>query len=149
MIFKKSNITDVDFILQGVIDINNIENIPINIELEKNCVMNAINNSWIIIAENDSDKLGFIWFNITNKYFMGHDYTPFNEDYIWISSIWTKPTHRNKNVASQLYEHVFNKAKELGIKKIWLDIYNSNLKSIDFHIKKGFKPEITLYSLDV
>ena len=41
MIFKKSNITDVDFILQGVIDINNIENIPINIELEKNFLANA------------------------------------------------------------------------------------------------------------
>ena len=36
-----------------------------------------------------------------------------------------------------------------SIKKIWLDIYMSNEKSIHFHNKLGFQPQITLYSKDI
>ena len=152
MNFRKSTIGDVDFILRGIIEIYNIENVLVDVELEKNNIINAIStidNTWIIIAENESQKLGFVWFINTNKCFFGVDYTPMDENYIWISSTWTDPAHRNKNVASQLYQCVIDKAKELNVKKIWLNIYNSNKKSIDFYTKKGFAPEITLFSLDI
>jgi len=69
--------------------------------------------------------------------------------YMFISYIWVIESSRNKGIATQLYEKVINYAKEHTIKKIWLDIYTSNEKSIRFHNKLGFQPHIMLYSKDI
>ena len=52
---------------------------------------------------------------------------------MFISYIWVIESFRNKGVANQLYDKVINYAKENNIKKIWLDIFMSNEKSINFH----------------
>ena len=117
-------------------------------------IYDAINNKTIIVAEDNSNNnsnevIGFIWFNITNKSFYGLDYGNLENNYMFISYVWVIETSRDKGIASQLYDRVINYAKENNIKKIWLDIYMSNEKSIKFHNKLGFEPQITLYSKDI
>ena len=68
---------------------------------------------------------------------------------MFISYIWVIESFRNKGVANQLYDKVINYAKENNIKKIWLDIFMSNEKSINFHNKLGFTPQIMLYSKNI
>ncbi len=68
---------------------------------------------------------------------------------MFISYIWVQESFRNNGIALQLYDKVINYAKENNIKKIWLDIYMSNEKSLNFHKKLDFKPQIMLYSKDI
>ena len=68
---------------------------------------------------------------------------------MFISYIWVIESSRNKGIGIELYNKVIDYAKENTIKKIWLDIYMSNEKSIHFHNKLGFQPQITLYSKDI
>lgn len=147
--FQNATFNDLEFILEGVIEINELENEQVNVEVEKDNIKNAINKSKILLCLEENIKVGFIWFSISNKCFIGLDCTPFEENYIWITTIWIKAEFRNKGIAKLLYEQVNIKAKELNIKKIWLDIYNSNNKSIEFHKKLGFIPEFTVFSLNV
>jgi len=111
-------------------------------------ILKAIINSHIIIAY-DFNNIGFISYNVTNECFVGFDYSPIAEKYIWILYVWVSSECRNKGTAKLLYEYVKNHGSKLEIKKIWLDIYNSNTKSIEYHTKLGFIPEITLYVLNM
>ena len=117
--------------------------------LDVNEISNAIEKNTIIVSEKKNEVVGFIWFNITNKSFYGLDYGNLENHYMFISYIWVIESSRNKGIAMQLYERVINYAKEHHIKKIWLDIYMSNEKSIHFHNKLGFQPQIMLYSKDI
>ena len=121
-------------------------------------IYTAIDKNTIIVAEKNTNNtnnnnivIGFIWFNITNKCFYGLDYGNLKNQYMFISYIWVIETFRNKGIAMQLYDKVINYAKEnyTNIKKIWIDIYMTNEKSINFHNKLGFSPQIMLYSKDI
>jgi ribosomal protein S18 acetylase RimI-like enzyme len=158
--FAKS--TDIDVIMKGILEILFLEENKNSFFSEEkhqeqyNLICNAIDKNTIIVSENNTNNInnnneviGFIWFNITNKSFYGLDYGNLENHYMFISYIWVLESFRNKGIAKQLYDKVIHYAKENNIKKIWLDIYTSNKKSINFHSKLGFHPEITLYSKDI
>ena len=155
--YRFATIVDIDIIMKGILEILFLEeNKTCFFSEDKkqeqlNLMCEAINNKTIIVAENNSnnDVLGFIWFNITNKSFYGLDYGNLENNYMFISYIWVVEISRDKGIASKLYDKVITYAKENNIKKIWLDIYMSNEKSIEFHNKLGFTPQITLYSKDI
>ena len=158
--YRVATIVDIDIIMKGILEILFLEeNKTCFFSEDKNqeqlkLIYDAINNKTIIVAEDNSNNnsnevIGFIWFNITNKSFYGLDYGNLENNYMFISYVWVIETSRDKGIASQLYDRVINYAKENNIKKIWLDIYMSNEKSIKFHNKLGFEPQITLYSKDI
>ena len=146
---------DIDFIMKGILEILFLEENKTSFFSEEknqeqlNLIGNAISENTIIIAENNSEVMGFIWFNVTHKCFYGLDYGNLENQYMFISYIWVIEAYRNKGIASKLYDKVIDIAKEKNIKKIWIDIYMSNEKSIHFHNKLGFKQQITLYSKDI
>jgi ribosomal protein S18 acetylase RimI-like enzyme len=156
--------TDIDIIMKGILEILFLEENKTSFFSEEkhqeqyNLICNAIDKNTIIVSEintnttnNTTEVIGFIWFNITNKSFYGVDYGNVENQYMFISYIWVIESFRNKGIAKQLYDKVIHYAKENmpNIKKIWLDIYMSNEKSIHFHSKLGFHPEIILYSKDI
>jgi ribosomal protein S18 acetylase RimI-like enzyme len=151
-----ATLTDIDIIMKGILEILFLEENKTDFFSEEkkqeqnDLICNAINTNNIIVSEDTYNQVnGFIWFNITNKCFYGLDYGNLENHYMFISYIWVIESSRNKGIAIQLYDKVINYAKENNIKKIWLDIYMSNDKSINFHNKLGFKPQITLYSKDI
>ena len=151
-----ATLTDIDIIMKGILEILFLEENKTDFFSEEkkqeqiNYLCNAINKNNIIVSEDTYNQVnGFIWFNITNKCFYGLDYGNLENHYMFISYIWVIESSRNKGIAIQLYDKVIDYAKENNIKKIWLDIYMSNDKSINFHNKLGFKPQITLYSKDI
>ena len=147
--------TDRDVIMKGILEILFLEENKTTFfstekhQEQEHLICNAIEKNTIIVAEKENEVVGFIWFNITNKSFYGLDYGNLENHYMFISYIWVIESSRNKGIATQLYDRVINYAKEHHIKKIWLDIYMSNEKSIHFHNKLGFQPQITLYSKDI
>ena len=155
--YRFATSSDIDVIMKGLLEILFLEenkNSFFSEEKHKeqlNLIEKAIDKNAIIVAEdnNNSEVVGFIWFNVTHKCFYGLDYGNLEEQYMFISYIWVIETARNKGIASQLYDKVIEVARENNIKKIWLDIYMSNEKSIHFHSKLGFQPQITLYSKDI
>ena len=146
---------DSDVIMKGILEILFLEENKTSFFSEEknqeqlNLIGNAISENTIIMAENNSEVIGFIWFNVTHKCFYGLDYGNLENQYMFISYIWVIEAYRNKGIASKLYDKVIDIAKEKNIKKIWIDIYMSNEKSIHFHNKLGFKQQITLYSKDI
>ena len=160
--YRFATLLDVDVIMKGILEILFLEeNQTSFFSAEKNqeqynLIHNAIDKKTIIVTEtntntihNTNEVIGFIWFNITNKCFYGLDYGNLENQYMFISYIWVIESFRNKGVANQLYDKVINYAKENNIKKIWLDIFMSNEKSINFHNKLGFTPQIMLYSKNI
>ena len=142
-LYRNAIIVDIDSIMKGILEILFLEeNKTCFFSEDKNqeqlnLIYDAINNKTIIVAEknnsNNNEVIGFIWFNITNKSFYG-------------SYVCVIETSRDKGIATQLYDKVINYAKENNIKKIWLDIYMCNEKSINLHNKLDFQLHITLYS---
>ena len=155
MTYRFATSTDIDVILKGILEILFLEENKTSFFSEEknqeqlNLIGNAISENTIIIAENNSEVIGFIWFNVTHKCFYGLDYGNLENQYMFISYVWVIEAARNKGIASQLYDKVIDVAKVNNIKKIWLDVYMSNEKSIHFHKKLGFQPQITLYSKDI
>ena len=156
MTYRFATSTDIDVILKGILEILFLEENKTSFFSEEknqeqhNLICNAIDKNTIIVSENNNNEvIGFIWFNVTNKCFYGLDYGNLENHYMFISYIWVLESCRNKGIALQLYDKVINYAKEHNIKKIWLDIYMSNEKSIYFHNKLGFHPQIMLYSKDI
>lgn len=157
--YRFARATDIDIIIKGILEILFLEEEKTSFFSEEkhkeqlNLIDEAIDKNAIIVAEdndNDNNKVvGFIWFNITNKCFYGLEYGNLENQYMFISYVWVIEAARNKGIALQLYDEVINVAKEKHIKKIWLDIYMSNEKSIHFHSKLGFQPQIMLYSKDI
>ena len=152
-----ATLLDLDIIMKGILEILFLEENKTSFfsqekyQEQYNLIYNAIDKNTIIVSEtNNNEVIGFIWFNITNKCFYGLDYGNLENQYMFISYIWVIESFRNKGIAKQLYDKVINYAKEkTTIKKIWLDIYMSNEKSIIFHKKLGFQPQIMLYSKDI
>ena len=154
--YRFARSTDIDVIMKGILEILFLEENKTSFFSEEknkeqlNLIREAIDKNAIIVAEdNDSEVIGFIWFNVTHKCFYGLDYGNLENQYMFISYVWVIEAARNKGIASQLYDKVIDVAKVNNIKKIWLDVYMSNEKSIHFHSKLGFQPQITLYSKDI
>ena len=154
-LYRFATAFDTDGIMKGLLEILFLEEQQTNFfseekKQEQDHIMRcAIEKNNIIIAENEKEVIGFIWFNVTNKCFYGLDYGNLENQYMFISYIWVLEPFRNKGIAQQLYDKVIDYAKENTIKKIWLDIYMSNEKSINFHKKLGFTPQIMLYSKNI
>ena len=154
--YRFATTTDIDVIMKGILEILFLEENKTSFFSEEkkqeqhNLICNAIDKNTILVSENNNNEvIGFIWFNITNKCFYGLDYGNLENHYMFISYIWVIESFRNKGVALQLYDKIINYARENNIKKIWLDIYMSNEKSIHFHNKLGFHPQIMLYSKEI
>ena len=154
--YRFATSSDIDVIMKGLLEILFLEENKTSFFSEEkqqeqhNLICNAIDKNTIIVSENNNNEvIGFIWFNDTNKCFYGLDYGNLENHYMFISYIWVLESFRNKGIALKLYDKVINYAKEHNIKKIWLDIYMSNEKSINFHNKLGFHPQIMLYSKDI
>jgi ribosomal protein S18 acetylase RimI-like enzyme len=156
-LYRFATLLDIDVIMKGILEILFIEeNKTCFFSKEKtqeqlNLICDAINKNTIIVSENTptNEVIGFIWFNVTNKCFYGLDYGNLENQFMFISYVWVIEASRNKGIAMNLYDKVIIYAKEHNIKKIWLDIYMSNDKSINFHNKLDFKPQIILYSKDI
>ena len=154
--YRFATTTDIDVIMKGILEILFLEENKTSFFSEEknqeqyNLICNSIDKNTILVSENNNNEvIGFIWFNITNKCFYGLDYGNLENHYMFISYIWVIESCRNKGIAIQLYDKVINYAKEKNIKKIWLDIYMSNEKSIMFHTKLGFHPQIILYAKNI
>ena len=149
--YRFATILDTVVIMKGLLEILYIEEHKHSFSPEKKqeqleIINHALNIKSIIVAETaQQEVVGFIWFTITNKSFYGLNYGNLDEHYMFISYIWVLESARCKGIASKLYETILNNAKKNNIKKVWLDVYSHNKKSIDFHEKLGFKPEIVLF----
>ena len=109
----------------------------------------GISNDSIIDAQIKNQVIGFIWFTMTKKCFVGIDNCDFDNSYVYISYVWVNKLIRGKGIAKNLYTKVIEYCKTNNIQKVWLDIPLNNKVSIDFHKKIGFEPQMMLYSKNI
>jgi len=109
----------------------------------------GISTDSTIDAQIKNQVIGFIWFTMTKKCFVGIDNCDFDNSYVYISYVWVNKLVRGKGIAKNLYEKVIEYCKTNNIQKVWLDIPLNNKVSIDFHKKIGFEPQMMLYSKNI
>ncbi|MHA2101056.1 MAG: GNAT family N-acetyltransferase [Candidatus Kariarchaeaceae archaeon] len=61
-----------------------------------------------------------------------------NKDQLQLAGLWVSIQYRKKGVAGRLVEHIQNKARDLGAKKLYVSATPS-LNTITFYQNRGFK----------
>lgn len=141
---------DQDFVFDGISGIIDIEGGPHERALAYlPKIKRAIGKGWIKVAASGSRPVGFAWYRVSRKYFMGVDFVPAEEKYLWISWIYVAPAHRKKGIATSLYRHLEDVAKEKGAKRMLCDVETGNRQSHDYHRKGGFREIYSIYSKKV
>src|SRR3989344_2412268 len=97
-----------------------------NERLGKKHIESCVKEKRCLIAITNSDVIGFlVWGNLWNK--------------IHLQDLFVKEEYRKTWIGTKLIEQVIKIAKKGGFKEIISDSDISNKKSIDFHLKGGFK----------
>lgn len=107
--------------------------------LDKQRFRTGIKKKTIRVVEDEGKSIGFVYFRTDFKVMYIY------EKFFWVDLIYVDKKHRRKGLGKLLYKDVFKIAKKKGYKKIIIDIFEKNNKSLGFHEKIGFKPLYTIY----
>lgn len=94
---------------------------------EKSAVMEYINKGVLISAEKDDQCIGIL------------HYTQKEEDVIELNNIGVVRSHLREGIGSDIIKHLVTKAKDKGIKSIYLGTGNSSIDNFVFYQKNGFE----------
>ena len=150
MKIRKATEKDIDFIIDGIKEIFEIEkeNFTEKNELKKK-IKKEIKNEKILIAEKNKKSLAFIEFTFSNKEPYGVDYGKRKEKYCWINNMYVTKNMRRKKIGKTLISEVNLICKDKKIKTIILDVFKINIKGKKFYKKIGFKPIIELMQIEI
>lgn len=87
------------------------------------------------LAKEDDEYIGFIHMSIRSDYVEGSDSSPVG----FVEGIYVKFSHRNKNIARELFNRGVDWVKSKGCTQVGSDIEHDNYVSYDFHKKLGFE----------
>ena len=73
------------------------------------------------------------------KYIYKRTLSKVNEDDLYLAEIATKTSERCKGVGRAIIQHVLKRAKELGFKRVVLDVDLKNKKALKLYESLGFK----------
>ncbi|MBS3084182.1 GNAT family N-acetyltransferase [Candidatus Pacearchaeota archaeon] len=137
---------NLNFIISGISEICQLEKEPIGpIKLLSKSIINAIKRKEIIISIKNNMPIGFIWGTFTKKVPYGINFGNEKETFCWVSWTYVIKSERNKGIGSFLYNELEKECKKRKVKQIKLDIFTINKNSKIFHLKLGYKPQLTIY----
>lgn len=110
---------------------------------DKKDIREAIRERRIRVAEQGNKPIGFLNFSTDSEIMY------FRERFLWIDLVYVRKMCRRKGVGSLLYKDLTRIARKKGLKKLVIDIFDANKKSIIFHKKRGFKPLYTIYKREI
>lgn len=92
-----------------------------------------IKNSYkqVVVFEN-GEMLGLSGYWVGTKLWSGK--------YLELDNVFTSAKHRSRGVGDLIFQHLENKAKELGCTMLALDSYTDNFKAHKFFYEKGYIP---------
>lgn len=92
-----------------------------------------IKNSYkqVVVFEN-KEMLGLSGYWVGTKLWSGK--------YLELDNVFTSAKHRSRGVGDLIFQHLENKAKELGCTMLALDSYTDNFKAHKFFYEKGYIP---------
>jgi GNAT superfamily N-acetyltransferase len=139
---------DIEFFKNGLLDVRTIEkrpekDIPVS-EDDVNYFREGIKNKTIkVIDDEQGSPAAFIYFRTDFRVPYVHG------DYLWIDIIYVREDQRGKGCGKILYEHAVDFARENGLDRIVIDIFDPNDRSKIFHSKLDFKPFYSIYTKQV
>jgi L-amino acid N-acyltransferase YncA len=99
----------------------------------------AIAGRRVRVVEHNNRPVAFINFSTDSEIMY------FKEKFIWVDLVYVRKRYRGKGLGNRLYRDVARIARKRGIRKIVVDVFEANKKSIVFHKKQGFKPVYMIY----
>jgi L-amino acid N-acyltransferase YncA len=102
-------------------------------------IKKAILGRRIRVVEHNNRPIGFINFSTDSEIMY------FQSKFVWVDLIYVRKMYRGKGVGALLYKDVCRIARTRGIKRVVVDVFEANKKSILFHKRLGFKRVYTIY----
>jgi len=135
--------SDLNFLIEGleknrVIEGRSKKDIPARTS-DKKDLRAGIKRKTIRIVEEDKKAIAFLYFRTDFKVMYIYD------KLFWVDLIYVDEKFREQGIGKMLYKDVIQLAKKKGYKRIIIDIFNENKKSLGFHSKLGFKSIYSIY----
>lgn len=144
MLFRYAKKSDLNFLIQSLEENRVFEGRPkkdVKARPEdKKDFLQAIKKKNIRLIEEKGKPIAFIHFKTDFKVMY------IREKFVWVDLIFVKKEFRGKSLGKKLYKDVFQIARKKGFKKIVIDVFNHNKKSLAFHTKLGFKQIYGIYA---
>ncbi|MBM3234279.1 GNAT family N-acetyltransferase [Candidatus Pacearchaeota archaeon] len=137
---------NLNFIISGISEIGKLEKEqikPLNLLSQK--IISAIKKKEIIVIFKENFPIGFIWWTFTKKVPYGINFGNERETFCWVSWSYVVKKERNKGIGAKLYKLLEEESKKRGVKQMRLDVFTVNKNSEKFHLKLGFKPQLTIF----
>ena len=99
------------------------------------------------VAVNEQDNVvGCLWCIIMH---MRHNSLKIDRDWLCIDDICVDEKYRKQGIGRKLVEFSCKLAKDRGLSRIELNVYNDNLNAVDFYKKFGFKTQKRVMELNL
>lgn len=110
-------------------DVAEIEEECFSVPFKESDILSYLEESyWRFFVARDKDKiLGYVSFTIII-------------DEISICNVAVSPAYRRQGIGNALIEYLLSYAKKMGVKKLFLEVRESNISAISLYEKFGFLP---------
>lgn len=147
MIIREAVPEDLDFFRRSLEENRRIErrpekDIPVTDEDERSFVK-GIEEKTVRVAEIEGSSVGFLYYRTD------WDVMYINEEIFWIDLVFVEKDYRGRGIGRALYEDAIRIARELGYRKITIDVFDANGNSRNFHESIGFEPIYTIYQREL
>ena len=147
MKIRKAVVGDIEFLKGSLEENRRIEERPEkDIQVTQEDVESfkkGIRQGSILVAEIDNNPVAFLYYRTD------WDVMYVNERTFWIDLIFVKEEFRGRGIGRMLYDEAIKIAKELGFRRITIDVFEANGRSKRFHSRLGFKPVYTIYQKEI
>ncbi len=134
--------SDFDFLIEGLETVRTIEQRPAKDipagDADRAKYKEAIRRQLIRVVEDAGDPVAYLHFRTDAEVMLIYD------PLFWIDLVYVCRDMRGKGLGRMLYEDAIRIARQLGYKRVVLDVFEVNEHSRKFHEKMGFEP---LYSI--
>ena len=139
MEIRRARKDDLNFILEGIKEICEIENEKINnLNLLKNKLKKSIRRGGIICVIKDEKIRGFLEFIFSKKEPYGINYENEKKSFCWINNLYISKELRRKGIGTKLLQELEKICKEKEINKIMFDVFAVNKRAKKFYDKMKF-----------
>jgi len=138
-----ATINDLDFIINGIREINKIEKEKISdFNFLKREVSKLISKKEILCIKLDNKLIGFLEFLISRKTPYGLNYGNEDKKFCWVNNMFIQKNYRSKGYGKFLFRKLYSICKRRNIHRILLDVFEVNENAKPFYQKEGFQNKI-------
>jgi L-amino acid N-acyltransferase YncA len=148
MEIRDANEGDLSLLKEGLLNVRLIEkrpkkDIPLTDSDVESFRQGIMERTIRVIDDEKGEGAAFVYYRTDSPIPYVHG------SFLWIDIIYVREGHRGKGYGTALYREMIETAKEKGLDRIVIDIFDANERSKVFHSDLEFRPFYTIYIKDI